>query len=381
MDAVTTAPFSPSGFLAAGVSFVVKIGSALLVDPETGGVRQDWLDGLAADVARLRGEGKRVALVSSGAIALGRGILGLPRTALPLEQAQAAAAAGQIALARAYCEAFAPHDIAAGQVLLTLDDTKDRRRYLNGRATLGTLLDLGVLPIVNENDTVATDEIRYGDNDRLAARVALMTSADRLILLSDVDGLYTANPMLETGAQRLELVHGITPEIEAMAGGAASALSKGGMRTKILAAKTALQGGCAMAIARGDRLNPLDALRAGGACTWFIPTDTPQNARKQWIAGLRSEGAMVIDDGAVDALRAGRSLLPAGVRRVDGAFGRGEPVTLLSPTGTSVGAALSAYTADETRLIAGRQSGEIEAILGYPGRSAVAHRDDMVLWD
>lgn len=384
MDAVMSpdpAPFLPSAFLSEGASFVVKIGSALLVDPETGGVRQAWLDALAADVAQLRGEGKRVALVSSGAIALGRGILGLPRTALPLEQAQAAAAAGQIALARAYAEAFAPHGIAAGQVLLTLDDTKDRRRYLNGRATLGTLLDLGVVPIVNENDTVATDEIRYGDNDRLAARVALMTSADRLVLLSDVDGLYTANPMLEAGARRLELIHGITPEIEAMAGGAASALSKGGMRTKILAAKTALQGGCAMVIARGDRLNPLEALRQGAACTWFVPTDTPQTARKQWIAGLRSEGVLAIDDGAVAALRAGRSLLPAGVRRVEGAFGRGEPVALVALDGTAVGAALTAYTADESRLIAGCQSGDIEAILGYPGRSAVVHRDDMVLWD
>ena len=378
---MTEAQFSPPAFLAAGTSFVVKIGSALLVDPDTGGVRQAWLDGLAADVARLRGEGKRVALVSSGAIALGRGILGLPRTALPLEQAQAAAAAGQIALARAYAEAFAPHGIAAGQVLLTLDDTKDRRRYLNGRATLGTLLDLGVIPIVNENDTVATDEIRYGDNDRLAARVALMTSADRLILLSDVDGLYTANPMIDPGARRLDLVHGITPEIEAMAGGAASALSKGGMRTKILAAKTALQGGCAMVIAQGERVGPLSALQEGAPCTWFIPTETPQNARKQWIAGLRSEGALAIDDGAAAALRAGRSLLPAGVRRVDGAFGRGEPVTLLSLTGEAVGAALCAYTADETRLILGRQSGEIEAVLGYPGRAAVVHRDDMVLWE
>ncbi len=376
-----SSPFSPPDFLAAGTSFVVKIGSALLVDPETGGVRQDWLDGLAADVARLREKGRRVALVSSGAIALGRGILGLPRAALPLEQAQAAAAAGQIALARAYAEAFAPHGIAAGQVLLTLDDTKDRRRYLNGRATLGTLLDLGVVPIVNENDTVATDEIRYGDNDRLAARVALMASADRLVLLSDVDGLYTANPMTDTGARRLDLVHSITPEIEAMAGGAASALSKGGMRTKILAAKTALQGGCAMVIAQGDRLRPLAALRDGAPCTWFVPTDTPQTARKQWIAGLRSEGTLSIDAGAVAALRAGRSLLPAGVRGVAGAFGRGEPVALLSPSGAAVGAGLSAYTADEIRLIAGHQSGEIEAILGYPGRSAVAHRDDMVLWD
>ena len=375
------APFDAPAYLDAGGSYVVKIGSALLVDPATGGLRADWLAGLAADVADLRGRGRRVALVSSGAIALGRGILGLSGQSLALEQAQAAAAAGQIALARAYAEAFAPHGIAAGQVLLTLDDTKDRRRYLNGRATLGTLLDLGVLPIVNENDTVATDEIRYGDNDRLAARVALMTSADRLILLSDVDGLYTADPGADASARRLDLVHGITPEIEAMAGEAASALSKGGMRTKLLAAKTALQGGCAMVIARGETLRPLAALRDGAPCTWFVPTETPRTARKQWIAGLRPEGALVIDAGAVAALRAGRSLLPAGVRRVDGAFGRGEPVALVTPDGGAAGAALCAYTADETRLIAGRQSGEIEAVLGYPGRAAVAHRDDMVLWD
>ena len=376
-----TAPFDPPAYLADGHSIVVKIGSALLVDPETGGLRAEWLQGLAADVADLRAQGKRVALVSSGAIALGRGILGLPRVALPLEQAQAAAAAGQIALARAYSEALAPHGIHAGQVLLTLDDTKDRRRYLNGRATLATLLDLGVLPIVNENDTVATDEIRYGDNDRLAARVALMASADRLVLLSDIDGLYTANPATDPDARRLDLVSAITPEIEGMAGGALSELSKGGMRTKILAAKTALQGGCAMVIARGDRDRPLTALTEGAPCTWFVPSDTPQNARKQWIAGLRSEGTLTIDDGAATALRAGRSLLPAGVRGVEGRFGRGEPVTLTGLDGKALGAAICAYTADETRLIAGRQSTEIEAVLGYPGRAAVVHRDDMVLWD
>ena len=246
-------------------TIVVKIGSALLVDPETGGLRAAWLTASSPKTwLRLARQGKRVVLVSSGAIALGRGVLSLPRTALALEQAQAAAAAGQIALARAYAEAFSPHGIAAAQVLLTLDDTRHRRRYLNARATMATLLDLGALPIVNENDTVATDEIRYGDNDRLAARVAVMASADRLILLSDVDGLYTANPMLDPTATRLDRVDAITPEIEAMAGGATSALSKGGMTTKILAAKTAMQGGCAMAIAKGDALNPLKALADGG---------------------------------------------------------------------------------------------------------------------
>ncbi len=362
-------------------TIVVKIGSALLVDPDTGGLRADWLNALAEDVAALRAQGKRVVLVSSGAIALGRGVLGLPRTALALEQAQAAAAAGQIALARAYAEAFAPHGIAAAQILLTLDDTKHRRRYLNARATMATLLDLGALPIVNENDTVATDEIRYGDNDRLAARVAVMASADRLILLSDVDGLYTANPMLDPTATRLDRVETITPEIEAMAGGAASALSKGGMTTKILAAKTAMQGGCAMAIAKGEALNPLKALAEGGPCTWFIPPNDPPNARKQWIAGLKPAGTLVIDDGAAKALANGRSLLPAGIRSVSGTFERGEAVTITTLAGTPLGAALAAYAADDARAIAGRRTDEIEAILGYPPRPAMAHRDDLVLWD
>ena len=360
---------------------IVKIGSALLVDPETGGLRRAWLDALAEDVAALRGEGQRVALVSSGAIALGRGVLGLPRGALPLEQAQAAAAAGQIGLARAYSEAFAPHGIAAAQVLLTLDDTRDRRRYLNGRATLATLLDLGALPIVNENDTVATDEIRYGDNDRLAARVAVMASANRLILLSDVDGLYTANPALDPAAQRLERVEAITPAIEAMAGEPTSGLSKGGMRTKILAAKTAMQGGCAMAIARGDGLHPLRALESGAPCTWFIPPQDPPRARKQWIAGLKTEGTLHVDAGAASALAQGRSLLPAGVRRIEGDFERGAAVAIAGPAGEGLGAALCAYSADEARLIAGKRSGEIGAILGHPPRAAMAHRDDLVLWD
>ena len=362
-------------------TIVVKIGSALLVDPATGGLRYEWLAGLAADVASLRDQGKRVALVSSGAIALGRGVLGLPRTALPLEEAQAAAAAGQIALASAYAGAFSPHNIAAAQVLLTLDDTKHRRRYLNGRATMAALLRMGALPIVNENDTVATDEIRYGDNDRLAARVAVMCSADCLILLSDVDGLYTANPVLDPTAVRLERVEAITPEIEAMAGGAASTLSKGGMTTKILAAKTAMQGGCAMAIARGDALNPLRRLAEGGPCTWFVPPDDPPNARKQWIAGLKPAGTLVIDEGAAEALACGRSLLPAGVRTVIGGFERGESVTVTTLSGKNIGAALCAYASEDARMIAGRRTDEIAAILGYPPRPAMVHRDDLVLWD
>jgi len=336
-------------------TIVVKIGSALLVDQETGGVRATWLKALAGDVAALRQQGKRVLLVSSGAIALGRGVLGLPRSALALEQAQAAAAAGQIGLARAYAEAFASHGIAAAQVLLTLDDTSHRRRYLNGRATLATLLELGALPIINENDTVATDEIRYGDNDRLAARVAVMASADRLILLSDVDGLYTANPMLDPTAKRLDRVDVITPEIEAMAGGAASALSKGGMTTKVLAAKIAMQGGCAMAIALGESLHPLKA--------------------------LKPEGTLVIDEGAAQALDDGRSLLAAGVRTVIGSFERGAAITITTLEGVTLGAALCAYAADDARAIAGRRTDEIQQILGYPPRPAMAHRDDLVLWD
>lgn len=364
-----------------GTNIVVKIGSALLVDPETGGMRAQWLAELANDVAALRANGKRVSLVSSGAIALGRGVLGLSAGALALEQAQAAAAAGQIALARAYAEAFAPHDIAAAQVLLTLDDTRDRRRYLNGRATLATLLDLGALPIVNENDTVATDEIRYGDNDRLAARVALMVSADRLVLLSDVDGLYTANPMRDPTAKRLDRVDAITPEIEAMASGPASALSKGGMTTKLLAAKTAMQGGCAMAITRGDGLNPLKALANGAPATWFVPPDTPQSARKQWIAGLKTEGALIVDAGAAKALSNGRSLLPAGVRGVAGQFERGAAVSITTDGGQTLGAALCAYASEDAQRVAGRRTDEIEAILGYPPRPAMAHRDDLVLWD
>ncbi len=362
-------------------TIVVKIGSALLVDQETGGVRATWLKALAGDVAALRQQGKRVLLVSSGAIALGRGVLGLPRSALALEQAQAAAAAGQIGLARAYAEAFASHGIAAAQVLLTLDDTSHRRRYLNGRATLATLLELGALPIINENDTVATDEIRYGDNDRLAARVAVMASADRLILLSDVDGLYTANPMLDPTAKRLDRVDVITPEIEAMAGGAASALSKGGMTTKVLAAKIAMQGGCAMAIALGESLHPLKALADGAPSTWFIPPNDPPNARKQWIAGLKPEGTLVIDEGAAQALDDGRSLLAAGVRTVIGSFERGAAITITTLEGVTLGAALCAYAADDARAIAGRRTDEIQQILGYPPRPAMAHRDDLVLWD
>lgn len=360
---------------------VVKVGSSLLVDAATGTLRREWLAGLAADIAALRARGAQVIVVSSGAVALGRRALGLARGPLAVEQSQAAAAVGQIRLAQGWQEALAPHGVAAAQVLLTLADTHDRRRYLNGRATLKTLLDLGAAPVINENDTVATDEIRYGDNDRLAARVALMAEADALVLLSDVDGLYTANPRSDATARRLPRVGRITPEIEAMAAGAGSDVGTGGMRTKLLAAKTALSGGCAMAICLGDVANPLGALARGGAATWFVPETSPVSARKRWIAGMKPEGRLVVDAGAAKALARGASLLPAGLRGVDGAFLRGDPVTIATLEGAAIGAALCGYSAEEARAIAGLQTSQIEAALGHSARAAVAHRDDMVIWD
>ena len=379
MAAVTEPREAAAPSLAAARRLVVKVGSALLVDPGTGGLRRGWLDGLAADIAALAARGVEALIVSSGAIALGRRALGLPRGPLPLERSQAAAAVGQIRLAEAWQEALRPHGLTAAQVLLTLDDTQDRRRYLNARATLKTLTGLGAVPIVNENDTVATDEIRYGDNDRLAARVALMAGADTLVLLSDVDGLYTGDPRHDATARHLAVVPEITPAVEAMAG-AAGEDARGGMVTKLLAAKTAQSGGCAMAIAKGWVDRPLSAVEAGARATWFPARATPAAARKQWIAGMKPAGALVVDHGAAAALRSGRSLLPAGVRRVEGAFDRGDPVAITDETGVSLGAALVGYGAEEARAIAGRRTGEIEAALGYPGRAAMAHRDDMVLW-
>ena len=358
---------------------VVKIGSALLVDAETGKLRRAWLESLAADVAAIRKRGTDVILVSSGSIALGRGVLGLPVATLPLEQSQAAAAVGQIQLARAYEEVLSPHGIITAQVLVTLEDSADRRRYLNARATMETLLGFGVTPIVNENDTVATDEIRFGDNDRLAAQVAVTIGADQLILLSDVDGLYTANPNISKDAQHIENVDIITTDIEGMAGDAASALSKGGMKTKVMAAKVATEAGCAMAITLGTPLNPLKMLENGGRATWFSPQTDPQAARKRWIATMKPRGAYLLDDGAAQAMAAGKSLLPAGVVKIEGRFGRGDPVTIRSASGASLGLGLTRYTSDEAGLIMGRRSDEIEAVLGYKGRAALIHRDDMVL--
>ncbi|MCF1710262.1 glutamate 5-kinase [Tabrizicola sp. J26] len=357
---------------------VVKIGSALLVDRQTG-LKIDWLRGLAEDVVAAKARGTDVILVSSGSIALGRRVLGLPDGALALEQSQAAAAVGQIRLARAYEEVLAPHGITTAQVLVTLDDTEDRRRYLNSRATMETLLGLGVVPIVNENDTVATDEIRFGDNDRLAAQIAVTIEADQLVLLSDVDGFYSANPKEDPTAQRFDLVEEITPAIEAMAGDPISGLSKGGMKTKLLAAKTAVAGGCAMAIMEGSVLRPLKALAEGANRTWFVAERDPQAARKRWIAAMKPRGEVTVDAGAVTALAAGKSLLPAGVKKVTGSFGRGDPVAILGPDGVVLGKGLVRYTAAEAKAIAGHRSGEIEAILGYAGRAALVHRDDMVV--
>ena len=358
---------------------VIKIGSALLVDRQTGALRADWLHGLARDVARIKARGTDVVLVSSGSIALGRSVLGLGNGPLSLEQSQAAAAVGQIRLARAYEEALDPHDIRTAQVLLTLEDSADRRRYLNTRNTLGTLLSLGVVPIVNENDTVATDEIRYGDNDRLAANVAAMAGADQLVLLSDVDGFYSANPTTDPGASFFPVIDMITPEIEAMAGDAGSGLSKGGMKTKLMAARTATAAGCAMAIAEGSVMEPLRAMETGARATWFTATQDPQTARKHWIAAMKPRGTVTLDAGAVAALARGKSLLPAGVTTVTGSFRRGDPVTLAGPDGLRLGLGLTRYTAQEAAAIAGHRSSEIEEILGYPGRAALIHRDDMAL--
>ncbi len=379
MAALTDRQTTASPSIAEARRLVVKIGSALLVEGQTGRLRDSWLHGLASDVSDLRKRGVDVVLVSSGSIALGRGVLGLPPGALPLEQSQAAAAVGQIRLARAYEEALAPHGITTAQVLVTLQDTEDRRRYLNSRATLAVLLGLGVVPIVNENDTVATDEIRFGDNDRLAAQIAVTVGADQLVLLSDVDGLYTSNPRTDPEARRLDVVEKITPRIEAMAGDAGSGLSRGGMKTKVMAARTAVSGGCAMAITEGSVDRPLRALQNGAASTWFLAKGDPQAARKRWIAAMKPRGEVRIDAGAAAALLQGKSLLPAGVVAVAGEFGRADPVAIVGPTGEGLGKGLVRYTATEARAILGRKSTEIGDILGYPGRAALVHRDDMAI--
>ena len=360
---------------------VVKIGSSILVDEAKGEVRRDWLEALTNDVARLHKGGCEVVLVSSGAIRLGRTHLKLPVGVLKLEESQAAAATGQIRLAQAYQEALARHGITVAQLLLTLHDSEERRRYLNARQTMATLLGLGAVPVINENDTVATDEIRFGDNDRLGARVAEMISADTLVLLSDIDGLYTGDPRSNASAKFIPEIREITPEIESMAGAAASVLSNGGMVTKLMAGRIAMAAGCRMAIADGRKVGALGALIDGTArCSWFLPEGSPLSARKKWIKGsLKTSGSLVVDDGAVRALSAGKSLLPAGVTAIDGEFKRGDVVDVKDRVGRVLARGLVAYAAEDARRIAGRKSVEIEKLLGFRGRDEMVHRDDLVV--
>ena len=359
---------------------VVKVGSSLLVDAGAGRLKETWLASLAADIAKLHKEKRDVLVVSSGAIALGRSVLKLPKGPLKLEDSQAAAAVGQIALARTWSEVLSKHGIAAGQVLVTLTDTEERRRYLNARSTIGKLLEWRSVPVINENDTVATTEIRYGDNDRLAARVATMASADLLVLLSDVDGLYDAPPAKNAKAKHIAVVPRISREIETMAGEAASGDSRGGMRTKIEAGKIATTAGVHMVIASGQVEHPLAAIADGGRATWFLTPANPVTARKKWIAGsLEPRGTLTIDAGAIAALRRGKSLLPVGVIRVDGEFGRGDAVIIRGPDGAEIGRGLVAYDAEDVAKIMRKSSGDIALILGIGGRAEMIHRDDLVL--
>jgi len=358
---------------------VIKIGSALFIDQQTGAMNREWLEGVCADVADMRRAGKDVVIVSSGAVALGRRELNIVGR-LQLEEKQAAAAAGQIVLAHAYQEILRGHGITTAQVLLTLDDSERRERYLNASKTLLTLLGYGAIPVINENDTVATQELRYGDNDRLSARVAQMVSAECLVVLSDVDGLYTADPRRDANARYVDEVTEVTREVLDMAGGTGSTDGSGGMRTKVEAARIAVGAGCRMCIATGRIAHPIKALLQGGKATWFLPSATPGAARKQWIAGtLKPKGSFRVDAGAERALAAGRSLLPAGVTAVDGSFGRGDAVSVVGADGREIARGLTAYPADEAAKIAGRRSTDIQEILGYSGRDEIIHRDDLVL--
>src|ERR1700683_4258296 len=373
----TTPPATP---LALARRVVVKVGSSLLVDGRTGRLNRGWVETLSEDLLRLHRRGQQVILVSSGAIALGRRQLRLPPGPLRLEESQAAAAVGQIRLAHAYKELLEEGGVTVAQVLLTLEDSEQRTRYLNARATLEALLSMNAIPVINENDTVATAEIRYGDNDRLAARVAQMASADCLVLLSDVDGLYTADPTLEPSAQFIEQVLHITPEIEAMAGGSRSGLGSGGMATKILAAKIAVSAGCHLCIAAGQPEHPVRRIEEGARCTWFVPNSTPAAARKQWIAGsLQPAGSIMMDAGAIKALQEGKSLLPAGVLGSQGRFDRGDTVSVVGPDGREFARGICAYSDADASRIMGRRSSEIEAILGFRGREELIHRDDLVI--
>ncbi len=359
---------------------VVKIGSALLVDPDTGHLRREWLNALADDIAALRGRGRDVVIVSSGAIALGRRLIGATSGALKLEESQAAAAIGQVELAHAYSEVLAERGQIVAQILLTLNDTEQRRRYLNARNTIAALLKRGAVPVINENDTVATSEIRYGDNDRLAARVTSMISADLLVLLSDVDGLYTASPALDPDAKLIAQVDAITPDIEAMAGGSDSSVGSGGMATKIEAARIALGAGSSMAITNGRVDHPLARLEEGAPSTWFRSNASPVAARKKWIAGtLEPCGTLTVDDGAATALRSGKSLLPAGITDAAGTFTRGDAVRVVNGNGEEIARGLCAYDCADARRILGYKSREIENVLGYRGRDEMIHRDDLVV--
>ncbi len=359
---------------------VVKIGSSLLVEEDTGRIHSAWLRSLADDIADLRSNGCEILIVSSGAIAVGRHHLGFKSAVLKLEDKQAAAATGQIRLAHAYEDALARHGITVAQILLSPDDTERRRRHLNARATISTLLSMGAVPVINENDTVTTAEIRFGDNDRLSARVAQMVSADTLLLLSDVDGLYDRDPRRDSAARHIPRVERITPDIEAMAGKAGTDYASGGMVTKLAAARIATTAGCAMAIIAGKVPNPLAAIKTGARCTWFTASDTPRGARKNWIASaISAAGAIHVDDGAERALFHGRSLLPAGVTAVSGRFERGDLITLHNVEGREIGRGLAAYSAEDAALICGHKSCEIARILGYRGRDELIHRDDLVL--
>jgi len=359
---------------------VIKIGSALLVDPAKAAPRMVWLEGIAEDIAAMRARGVDVIVVSSGAIALARRSLKLNQKKLKLEEKQAAAAVGQIRLAQAWSEVLGRHSLTAAQLLLTLEDTEDRRRYLNARATLTTLMGLGCIPVINENDTVATTEIRFGDNDRLAARVAEMVQADQLLLLSDIDGLYTGDPKRDANATHIPVVEHMTSEIEAMGGEPPPGFSSGGMRTKLIAARIATGAGCAMLIGLGHVERPLRALQNGAPCTWFLPSPEGRSARKRWIGGsLQPLGMLVVDEGAVKALARGKSLLPAGVREVTGEFERGDAIEVRNEAGAVLARGLSAYSSADAARIIGHQSSEIEALLGWRGRDELIHRDDLVL--
>jgi len=366
--------------IAAAKRIVVKIGSVLLVDGNSGTLHSSWLNSLGQDIATWHARGQEVVLVSSGAIALGRRYLGFKKGELKLEEKQAAAAAGMVRLSHAYQETLGRFDLSVAQILLTLDDSENRRRYLNARSTIMTLLGVGAVPLINENDTVATDEIRLGDNDRLAARVTAMVSADLLILLSDIEGLYTTDPALDNSASLVPVVTEITADIEAMASKAVASDSSGGMPTKLAAAKQCLGAGCQMVICEGRGENPLTSLEGGSDCTWFLPTGNPQTARKRWISGsLQPVGTIIIDDGAFTALKKGRSLLPAGVSRIEGNFQRGDAVIIMTPSDGEVGRGLSAYSSEDAKRIMGHKTDEIEGLLGYRGRDEMIHRDDLAI--